>query len=730
MNGSDGGKVQYLFEVLGIGQKFAVVRVAGSEAISELFGFTITVTSEDTAIVFDDVVGRDAVLTIGVGEERRYVHGIVRRFEQMDEGRNITAYELQLVPRVWRLLHRHDSRIFQELTVPRIIESVLQTAGITAKQFRMNVVGTYRPREYCVQYRESDWHFIERLTEDEGIYYFFEHHGEDHVLVFADAPWLHQPIAGSSQVLFRPSLGGLTSGEHVTRFRRMEEVRPGKVALRDWNFKKPELQLDGSASADKDTDLEIYDYPGDYDALGDAGPLARVRLEQQQVVRRMVRGESGCARFIPGNTFGLEEHTRDNFNRKYLITRVEHEGAQPQMGEAAAGSTSTYHNKFVCIPDDIPFRAPSRTPRPTIKGIQTAIVVGPAGEEVHTDEHGRVKVQFHWDRQGKRDARSSCWIRVSQIWAGAAWGTMYIPRIGHEVVIDFLEGDPDRPLIVGRVYHGANVPPYALPANKTLSTMKSNSSPGGNGFNEFRFEDKKGQEEIYLHGQKNWTIRILNDKDQNIGHDENLHVQNDREVLIGQDQTSTIGRDFVTNAGRDTSVTVGRNQEVQVGANQSVSVAVNRTEDVGADQSTSIGGNRSESIGGASSLDVGGNESVTVGGTSSESTVKEKNLSVGTNLGIDVGGNSEIHVGGDSSESVGGTKSLTAGEKVVIECGAVRVVLEKNGDISIEGKDITVKGSGTVHVEGDQSVRIKSSGSINVEAASTVVVKGATINLN
>ena len=730
MRGIEGGKVQYLFEVQGIGQKFAVVRVAGSEGMSELFAFTLTLTSEDGAIVFDDVVGRDALLTIGVGEERRFVHGIVRRFEQMDEGRNVTAYELQLVPRAWRLLHRHDSRIFQELTYPKIIETVLQAAGITSKQFRMNLAGNYRTREYCVQYREPDWNFIERLAEEEGIYYFFEHRDDDHVLVFADAPWLQQPIAGSSQILFRPSLGGLTSGEHVTRLRHVEEVRPGKVALRDWNFKKPELQLDGAASSDKDTDLEIYDYPGDYDAMGDAGPLARVRLEQQQVVRRMVRGESGCARFIPGGIFGLEEHTRDAFNRKYLITHIDHEGAQSQMGEAAAGSTSTYHNKFVCIPDDIPFRAPSRTPRPTIKGIQTAIVVGPAGEEVYTDEHGRVKVQFHWDRQGKRDARSSCWIRVSQIWAGAAWGTMYIPRIGHEVVVDFLEGDPDRPLIVGRVYHGANVPPYPLPANKTTSTMKSNSSPGGEGSNEFRFEDKKGQEEIYLHGQKNWTIRILNNKDQNIGHDENLHVQNDREVLIGQDQTSTIGRDFVSNAGRDSSTSVGRDSSLQVGANQSVSIAVNQTQNVGGEQSVKIGGKRDESIGSDTSLTVGGAKRETIGDDSEETITKDKNVSVGKNLSIAVGANSDIKVAKNAEETVEGSKTVTVGEKVVIECGDSRVVLEKDGTITVEGKDIKVKGSGNVVIEGDQKVEVKSSGDVKVSAASNVVVKGSGVNLN
>jgi type VI secretion system secreted protein VgrG len=464
--------------------------------------------------------------------------------------------------------------------------------------------------------------------------------------------------------------------------------------------------------------------------MGDASPLARVRLEQQQVVRRMVRGESGCARFLPGSTFVLEEHGRDAFNRGYLITRIEHDGGQPQMGEAATGGTSTYHNKFVCIPDDVPFRAPSNTRRPTIKGIQTAIVVGPAGEEIHTDEHGRVKVQFHWDRQGKRDARSSCWIRVSQIWAGPAWGAMYIPRIGHEVVVDFLEGDPDRPLVVGRVYHGANVPPYPLPANKTMSTMKSNSSSGGDGFNEFRFEDKKGQEEIYLHGQKNWTIRILNDKDENVGHDENLRVEHDREITVGQDQTSAIGRDNVSTAGRDASTSVARDAGYQVGRNQTISVAVNQTEMVGADKSTQIGGKRDEAIGGDTSLNVGGSKNETIGENIEERVAAHKNVTVDGTQTVAVGGNESIAVGKNAEETVQGTKTVTVGDTVIIECGDSKVVLKKDGTITIEGKDITVNGSGQVIIQGGKSVDVKSDGPVNVQAASSVVVKGSSVALN
>jgi type VI secretion system secreted protein VgrG len=314
-----------------------------------------------------------------------------------DEGKKLTAYRAVLVPAVWRLQHRRDSRIFQELAVPDILKKVLQAAGLPGNAYRFALSGSYAPREYCVQYRESDWAFLCRLMEEEGIAYHFEHTESAHVLVMADSPSAYAAIAGDAKVVFRPPLGALVKDEHVSRFRHAERIRPGKVTLHDYNFKKPGLLLEGADQAAVDPDLEIYDYPGDYDAPDPGSALAKIRLEELQTSRKTGDGESACARFVPGATFTLADHPRDDFNARLLITRVDHHGAEPGMDPS--GDAAPYGNRFHVIPAGVPFRPPQLTPRPTIKGIQTAIVTGPAGEEIHTDEHGRIKVQFHWDRR-------------------------------------------------------------------------------------------------------------------------------------------------------------------------------------------------------------------------------------------------------------------------------------------------------------------------------------------
>ncbi|MFS8069951.1 MAG: type VI secretion system tip protein TssI/VgrG, partial [Byssovorax sp.] len=459
---------RFLFEVDGLAQTLRVVRFSGSEGLSELFRFEVIVASEDGAVGFDDIIGKPALLTMRADEdESRYVHGIVARMRQGDFGKKLTTYHLTIVPRPWRLLHRQDCRIFQELTAKEIIQKVLEGAGLTSDtDFRLAVQGSHAVREYCVQYRESDWAFVSRLMEEEGIYYFFEHLADKHLLTIVDKLSAHVPIAGESTIKFRPSLGALSKGEHVHRFHYAEEIRSGKVTIRDYDFKKPGLKLESAEAGASFADLEVYDHPGDYvlPATGDA--LATLRLQERTSLRKVGEGESACERLIPGSTFTLSEHGREALNRAYLVTRIEHEGAEPAMAESGAEVTR-YENRFEVIPDDVPFRPALTTPRPTVKGVQSAIVVGPAGEEIYTDEHGRVKVQFFWDRLGKKDDKSSCWIRVSQVWAGEGWGAMHIPRINQEVLVDFFEGDPDRPIITGRVYHGTNVPPYALPANKT-----------------------------------------------------------------------------------------------------------------------------------------------------------------------------------------------------------------------------------------------------------------------
>ncbi|MFO0615816.1 MAG: type VI secretion system tip protein TssI/VgrG [Polyangiaceae bacterium] len=751
----------FSFQVDGLSSDLAVLKLDGEEAISALFQFELTLVSPD-AIAFSDVVGKSATIGfLGPQAPERFAHGIVSRFEHTHDGRKHSYYRLTLVPKLWRLQHRHDSRIFQGKTVPDIVKEVLQGASLAeGDDFEMKATGNYSPREYCVQYRESDFAFVSRLLEEEGIFYFFKHSDGHHVLVISDEAKSHEPIPDPSSVPFFASVDGTAPPDAVMRLSTAEEVRPGKVSLGDWNFKKPSLSLAAESQGKKDTDLEIYDAPHEYSLPADGTKLSKIRLEELERPRVVASGASGCKRFIAGYVFTLTDHTRDASNRGYLLTRVVH-AATDQHQFDGGGERAHYSNQFVAIPDDVAFRPERRTPRPTVKGSQTAIVTGAGGEEIHTDEHGRVKVHFHWDRKGSKDDKSSCWIRVSQLWAGAGYGAMYIPRVGHEVIVDFLEGDPDQPIIVGRVYHGANVPPYPLPAEKTKSTIRTNSSPGGGGSNELRFEDKAGSEEIYLHGQKDYNIKIEHDKNQKIGHDETLDVVHDKTIHIGHDRTKTVDNDqFETIGGNKTidvakdhketihqneSLTVGGNETIKIAGHQKVTIDKTRTEDIllahtetiGLAQTSSVGGmwnksvgaamtlsvglKKSESVGGSSTESVGSDKTVTVGGAASETIAKDKEIIVQKKMSL------TVHE--DYVETIQKNRKSEVTESVEVHCGDVKVTVKKDGTISIEGKDLSVKGTGTLKVEA-KKIEMKSDGAIDLKASGDVIVKGGSVKLN
>jgi type VI secretion system secreted protein VgrG len=734
-----GTSTTFTFKIDGLNAHTSVARFEGEEAISELCQFELTLTSDDNAIAFADVVGKPAQLTLETDQhEPRYVHGIVSRFRLVEEGKMLTVYHATLVPKLWRLKHRQDSRIFQDLAVPAILEKVLQGAGLAAADYRLSIKAAHPTREYCVQYRESDHAFISRLMEEEGIYYFFEHSDGKDVLVMGDSPSATGPIAGASTIAYKGTLGAMAHGESVSRFSYGEEVQPGKVSLSDFNFKKPSLSLLTSSAAKDDSDLEVYDYPGEYEVPGDGTALSKVRLEEWQSLRVVAEGDSGCARLLPGYRFTLGDHARDDANQEYLLTRLRSRGVQQQMGQTGPTGGESYINSFHAIPSKVPYRPERRTPRPTLKGVQTAIVTGAGGEEIHTDEHGRVKVQFHWDRQGKKDDKSSCWIRVSQLWAGAGWGAMWIPRVGHEVIVDFIEGDPDRPIIVGRVYHGTNVPPYALPGEKTKSTIKSNSSTGGGGSNELRFEDRKGSEEVYLHGQKDWNIKIEHDKNQLIGHDETKKVGNDETQVIGHDRKKEIRHDQREDVFHDDTITVGGDRREGIGGNETVQIGSKAQRTVGADQAVGIGANSTINVGANLSESVGGSMHLSVGAGKNENVGADSSSSVGANLSTTVGGAHTLSVGKslntsvgkDHAETVEDNRTITVGKKLTISVGESVITVEKDGTITVKGKDITVKGDGTIHVQGGSKVMVKSDGPVSVEASGEVKVKGSAVNLN
>ncbi|MFA7060614.1 MAG: type VI secretion system tip protein TssI/VgrG [Pedobacter sp.] len=731
--------------------------IKGTEEISRLFGFELAMISEKHDISFDAIVGKNVTVSVVLADgSSRYFNGIVSSFSQGRGGGEkggapqFSFYRATLVPWFWLLTQTSDMRIFQNKSAPDIIDKVFKDQGF--KDYRLKLQGSYAKRDYCVQYRETDFNFVSRLMEEEGIHYFFEHEDGKHIMVIGDAPSGHKPCLGQKSASYHLSGEGLLEEDIITSLEMSKQIRVGKYSLSDYNFEIPNTDL--TTVVPSNTKLgpgerEIYDYPGLYGKKSDGDRLAKIRMEEEEAQITKILGGSSCRAFTSGYKFTLTDHFRRDLNNKdYLLVSVTHEAVDGYSADVEP----TYRNSFECIPHDVPFRPLRITPKPFVKGAQTAIVVGPSGEEIYPDKHGRVKVQFHWDREGKNDDKSSCWIRVSQAWAGGGWGAMSIPRIKQEVIVDFLEGDPDRPIITGRVYHGANPPPYALPGDKTKSTIKSDSSMGGGGFNEIRFEDKKGSEEIFLHGQKDWTIAILNDKNQTVGHDETLAVTNNRTKDVGVDQSETIGSNKKIKVGANHTESIGANKDLKVGANHteaiganmSITVGSNKTETVtintaetigvakeltiGGLYQVSVGAAMNETIGAAKAEEIGAAKSVNVGASSSENIGVNKSVNAGSNISASAGSNVSTSAGSNISEKAGESFAVDAGKDVLanagkkmmlasgddfgisggkkgsieiadeltIKCGDATITMNSKGDIIIDGKNISINGSGNL----------------------------------
>jgi type VI secretion system secreted protein VgrG len=492
----------------------------GTEGMSRLFSFEVTAVSHNQAITFEKIVGKNVTVAVVLPDgTERYINGIVSRFcqvgasQQQDTDVHATEYRATLVPWLWLLTLAENSKIFQDTSVPDIVEAVFQKRGFQkGKDYAFRLRGNYDKRTYCVQFRETDFQFVSRLLEEQGIHYFFEHEKGTHTLVMADDPGENKPCPQQKSARYQRAAGGTEEEDVVRSFQKRMEVVPTTITLNDYNFEIPKTDLKVSVPSQKtltDRDCEIYEYPGCYDAKTKGDRLANIRMQGEEARVAVFAGISTCRAFASGQRFELKDYYRaDMTDRQYLLTGIVHEASQ-STGLAGEGEGFAYRNELTCIPHEVPFRPPRDTPRPIMRGTQTAVVVGPSSEEIYTDKHSRVKVQFHWDRDGRKDENSSCWIRVGQLWAGSGWGAVYIPRIGQEVIVDFLDGDPDRPIVIGAVYHGNNKVPYPLPDEKTKTTIKSETTIGGGGFNEIRFEDKKGEQELFLRAEKDMNVLVL-----------------------------------------------------------------------------------------------------------------------------------------------------------------------------------------------------------------------------
>jgi type VI secretion system secreted protein VgrG len=637
--------------------------LSGEEGISTPFSFTLDLVSEDPAIDPEDVLRKPVTIHLQLlGDDERVIHGLVNRFVQLGqtEQGELTYYQAQVAPWLWFLSLSRESRIFQNLSVLEIAEQVFKDQGYS--DFELRCVKSYAKREYCVQYRESHLNFISRLLEEEGIFYFFQHSKSKHTLVLADDASAIKPCPGQSSVRISPTPGAGREDDVITALQREHAALIGKVTLRDYDHLQPSLALESSETG-RGVE-ELYDYPGEFTALSEGERLARLRLEEHETWREVVRGQSTCRALQSGCSFDLKEHYRRDLNKNYQLLWVQHSArGGDYRSEGDAADEFSYNNDFAAIPHDVPYRPPRVTPRPVVQGSQTAVVVGKAGEEIWVDKHARVKVQFYWDRQGKKDENSSCWVRVASTWAGKGWGFIQIPRIGQEVIVDFLEGDPDRPIITGRVYNAEQAPPYDLPGSQTQSGVKSRSSKGGgtDNFSEIRIEDLKGNELLYIHAEKNKQVVVENDRNESVGHDENIEIGNDRTESVGNDE----------------SIEIGANRTETVGADESITIADNRTESVGKDETIDIGRNRSET--------VGRDETVSIRSNRSHQVAKSDKLNVGKELVINVG------------------------DRVLIKTGNASIEMKKSGDIQIKGKNIKVQGSGKIQIKASSDVNIKGS---------------------
>jgi type VI secretion system secreted protein VgrG len=565
-------QAHFTLSLEGVEHDFKVLEFRGREAISQPYRFDLELVCERPDLDLESLLHRPAFLAIA--PDGSGIHGLVHQAAQGESGKRLTRYRLTLVPQLAYLAHRTNRRIFQYLSVPQIVGQVLEEHGIQADAYRFQLGPViYPPREYCVQYDETDLHFLQRLCEEEGIHYHFEHSAAGHVLIFGDDQTVFSKLAATG---YQQDSGLVADQPVIKRFGLRLETRTSRVTRRDYDFEKPRLSMEAAFHSDFQPDLEDYDYPGRFTERARGKHLSQRALERHRHDYELADGESDQPRLVSGHFLPLTEHPRSDWNQLWLLTEVLHEGKQPQVLEESVtshvdsgdGFVQGYRNHFTATPWDIPFRPALRHPKPKVLGSQTAVVTGPAGEEIHCDEYGRVKVQFHWDRHGQADDKTSCWLRVSSSWAGDRYGGIAIPRVGMEVLVTFLEGDPDQPLVTGCLYHKEHQVPYDLPANKTRTLFKTLSSPGGGGYNELRIEDRKGAEQIYVHAQRDWDENVEHDQKIRVGHERHDTVEANSYSEFRAEEHRTTHADRKTEIRANDHLTVGNSQHLKIGTGQ------------------------------------------------------------------------------------------------------------------------------------------------------------------
>ncbi|KRP74081.1 type VI secretion protein VgrG [Pseudomonas paralactis] len=658
--------MRFTFEPLK-GDAFDVVSFTLEEGLSQPFKLELQLASHNAAIDFNRVLDLAGLFTIWRDETPvRYVHGLVSLFTQGDTGFHRTRYTAVIEPTLARFDLRSNWRIFQGQTVPDIITSLLAEHRLT--DIRREISFDHQRREYCVQAGETDLDFIARLAAEEGLLYTFEHRDDGHTLVLTDRVGGLGTIGTHKHcpVIYQPMAGGDATEPALTRFHYTEQVRIARQVQRDYTFTHPRYDQQHTATGDQDLknqhkDYERYDYPGRYKRDIAGKPFTKTRLTALRNDAKLAHLAGDDARLQPGLAFDLNEHPREDFNDRWRTIAITHEGKQhTSLEEEAFGSDhgTSYEMTATAIRWTSDWKAPLRA-KPCIDGPQIATVVGPPGEEIYCDEWGRVKVQFPWDRSDKNNDHSSCWIRVAQGWAGELWGAMAIPRVGQELIIGYLDGDADQPIAIGRAYRQTNLPPYELPKHKTRMTIKSRTHKG-EGFNELRFEDELGHQEVFIHAEK----------------DKNVHIKNNNGIFVGNDRKERVEHNETISIGDHRTEDVGQNETISIGANRSVTIGGNKAETIKLAKAETIGLAKALTIGAAYQTSVGAAMNTTVGLSQSEQVGIHKSVAVGKKFTID------------------------AGDEFKVTVGKSTLVMKSDGTVLINGRTFDFSASGAVQING------------------------------
>lgn len=746
------------------GDRLGVRRFQVTERISSLFEIHLVAVSENADIDFEAAIGRPMTFAAHAAHSRAW-SGICSHLRQIAVSeRNLSTYELTLVPSLWLLTQRRNHRMFQRMSEIDVVQKLLADWGISPS---LKLIGSYKKRDYRVQYGETDYTFFCRMLEDAGVSFYFDDSGDSR-LVLDDSPHNNAP---RSPIAFRDNPTD-ADREHVTQVSVGRRLRPGKVTVRDHDPRRPpSFRLMSSAdTGGVEAALESFDYaPGAFHVESDKGPTSpfgddrgKYRADDDEgskVAGRRLEAERASAREVtfvtnvidpaPGAVVTFLDHPKSELGpgSKLLVVESSFQGEIPGLFRHACTAVSA----------STPYRPAVTTPKPRVQGVESATVVGPAGQEIHVDELGRVRVHFHWDRESNMDERSSCWIPTSQPWSGAGFGSSNLPRVGQEVIVDFLGGDPDRPIVVGRVFTALQATPYKLPENKTQSGWRSSSTNRTGGYNEIMFEDAGGRELVRFQAERDLHALVKRDESTSIGHDRRETVGNDAALAVGRDRTEAIGNDAAGTVGHDRTTSIANNEELRVGNDSTTYVLCNAREvvgmtcsrviglqetieigqtqslhvgdaqhtQIGASQDIRIGESQDIQIGESQSSKIGGSHSMTIEKASTETVVLAKALTVGGAYQVTVGAAMNASVGGLSSEQVGLTKTIQAGSKIELVCGASKLVLEASGKITIEGTDIEIKSLGPTKLDSAEKLEATSKAEILIKAEGNAEIVGA-----